>query len=310
MYKSSAFSLILRACFNAKKTNGAYRINENDIISIASFLLNNEKNSYESNKSLQMSNKKEAKTKKLEVIFQNKHLLIINKPYGINVQPSQNDSTSISQIIKESIPIDNLSISFTPAPLHRLDKRTTGALVISKSLEGAKWFSFAIKEHLIKKIYIGIAKGILKEKCFWCDYIKEDTDKMQTSFHKQEISSLENPQTQKAITYAYPLAYGSINGIDVTLTQYTIETGRKHQIRAQTAFHSFPLLGDSAYDKTILSKAKDQRQNHEFYLHAIALIFPKDNPIKMPEIVYAPIQEEFKKTLNSNLIKWNGKLIL
>ena len=79
-----------------------------------------------------------------------------------------------------------------------------------------------------------------------------------------------------------------------------IKTGRTHQIRAQAAFHGFPLLGDTAYGG---QKIDAKRFGQEFFLHAHELHFPKDNPLGLAESITAPISQAFEKILQELRLK-------
>ena len=291
---------------NGAKAQASFHPQKGDIISIASFLQTNK-----SNARLSKNIEGELKVKdELKTIFKNDDIWIINKPYNVSVQPPSKEK-SIAEIVKELYTKDD-SLSFIPAPLHRLDKRTTGILVTSQSLRGAKYFSSLMKDRLLTKIYIGLAEGTLCTRETWVDSISNQgafntfyTTKIQDATNEEDSVKIS-----KAITHAHPLAYGFIKTkenkeIPVTLVQYKIDTGKKHQIRIQTATHGYPLLGDSAYNRK-----KIKLNGEEFFLHAYYMSFPKDNPLNIPHEIYAPLPLEFTKILQSALIKWNGKLII
>jgi 23S rRNA pseudouridine955/2504/2580 synthase len=104
---------------------------------------------------------------------------------------------------------------------------------------------------------------------------------------------------QGAVTRAKPLSYGRFLDNDVSLVEFTIETGRKHQIRAQSALHGFSLVGDAAYGaKRIPAK---EAMPCEYFLHAAHIVFPKDNPVHAPEIIRAPLPDPFTKMLEKCL---------
>lgn len=275
---------------NNAKTSGEYILHAGDSISIASFLLNT-----------QQAKQEEDLQYNFETIFQNEHILVINKPYNLNVQSSKANEISIAGIIKNQCKKTD-SIAFTPAPLHRLDRYTTGVLAISQSQKGALWFSEAIASHTIKKTYIGIAEGNLKERVTWEDFI-ENQENTADSYHKVTIAE----GGKKAITHATPIAYGSYRNTPVTLVQYEIETGRKHQIRIQSSTHEHPLLGDSAYNcKRII----DIPSKRAFCLHAICLSIPEDNPLNLPSQITAPLPKDFLDIMQISLLKWDNKLII
>jgi 23S rRNA pseudouridine955/2504/2580 synthase len=78
-----------------------------------------------------------------------------------------------------------------------------------------------------------------------------------------------------------PLSEGAFQGKAVTLVSFAISTGRRHQIRAQCQIHGTPLLGDTAYGAS--------QCRAPFFLHALRVTFPPDNPLSLPETVEAPL---------------------
>lgn len=280
---------------NGKKSSQENHIKQGDSIKIASFLFDiPPKESF--------INASEEKILKDNIILKTEDFLIINKPYDWCAQGGEKDlSKLVSNLYKKEN--NDKSISFTPGPLHRLDRKTTGILCFSQSLKAAQWFSSMIQNHSIKKIYIGIAQGRLNKKERWVDNIENDNEDSNEKFHTVKINT-GSISSKTAITEATPLSYGKYKGIEITLVQYNIETGRKHQIRIQSAFHSHPLLGDSIYGGIKI------KEDCSHYLHAYQIIFPKDNPFGLPEKINATILTNFEKMLNITLIKWNGMLIL
>ncbi|WP_191014160.1 pseudouridine synthase [Treponema zioleckii] len=304
LYKSLRKGLIK---VNGKKQDGNFKVSENDEILIADFLLNAEKPATEDCCCI--------KIKDEDILFRNQHLLILNKPYDIPVQPNANSKKgeSISEmVLAEFKKSASSSLSFKPAPLHRLDRKTTGALVISQSLKGAQWFSDVIKNHLVKKIYVGIACGFLPEKQIWTDKIKREESSEKTAFHTVLVSKSGGvageeifEDAKNAETTATPLAYGEYNNKKITLVKFEIGTGRTHQIRSQSQAHGFPLLGDTAYGGEKILKSV----GHDFYLHAVKLVFPSDNPLEIPEKIEAPLPKKFCDFLGACLINAPERLI-
>jgi 23S rRNA pseudouridine955/2504/2580 synthase len=84
-------------------------------------------------------------------------------------------------------------------------------------------------------------------------------------------------------------------GKEVTLVEYEIFTGRKHQIRAQSVIHGHPLLGDTKYGGMRIDEAQ------EFFLHAWKMGFPIDRPAGIPGLITAPLPAQFKKMLEKCL---------
>ena len=122
--------------------------------------------------------------------------------------------------------------------------------------------------------------------------------RLQGAFHTVSVSADGDGKT--AYTEVTPISHGIFNKKSVTLARILIKTGRTHQIRAQAAFHGFPLLGDTAYGG---QKIDAKRFGQEFFLHAHELHFPKDNPLGLAESITAPIFQAFEKILQELRLK-------
>ena len=272
--KGGIFPLIRKGLVkvNEKKASADFRIHSGDVVSIAAFLFtsDNENSSACRNKSHPDING--------ITIFRNRHFLILNKPSGINVQPSKDSSLCLSQLVEEDYSkTKNTSLSFRPGPLHRIDRFTSGIVVFSQSLEGAKWFSTNMQNHNLSKTYLGITEGIYEhEKERYEDFLTVP-DENGSGYSTVRISASGG---KKAITSARLLKEIEISGHKANLVEFSIETGRKHQIRFQSSHHGHPLLGDTAYGGTKL-------KGKMFYLHAWKLKFPQ-NDLGLPDEITAP----------------------
>lgn len=281
---------------NDKKAKADSHVNEGDEISIAEFLFS----SSASSSSIKPEIKKNIPD--LNIVFENEDLLIINKPYGKSVHVSEKaidcglDKEVLAYYEAKKREMSSASISFRPGPLHRLDRNTTGLLVFSMSLKGAHWFSEGIKNHIVQKKYSGLAEGNLSTTETWEDRLS-DSEITEEGFHTVS----QNASGQKAITIVKPLAHGLLDQKEVTLVEYTIKTGRKHQIRAQSKIHKFPLVGDKAY-----GGHQNKKLKREYYLEAFSLIFPADNPLKLPEEIKINLSDDFASLLQYCEIKNPG----
>lgn len=302
---SSVYSAIRKGLIkvNEKKTSAEQRIKSGDKISIAAFLLHAEQenvlhDSYSKNFAPSSDTIPQIK---FETVFQNEFLKIINKPYDVNVHGTNSLASIIEQAYKKES--SGTSLSFTSGPLHRLDKKTTGLLIFSNNLSGAVWFSKAISDKVIRKFYIGICQGIFQNRQLWNDYIIPDSER-KLNFYTMKIDNSCTDRKNLASTICTPLAEGIYKNKKVTLCQFEILTGKKHQIRCQSAFHGIPLLGDTAYGAEKIFEKQD------FFLHAYKMIFPKDNPCSIPEEISASVPKNYQEFLTLSLIKWDGRLII
>ena len=296
---------------NGSKAEASARVHEGDKIEIAGFLLQpspapspslSESGTAHASRpspvdALPPAPPGSARTSKtrLEVLFQNDDIMFINKPAGISVQPSSGGKESISQIVRAEWEAagPHGSLSFIPAPLHRLDRHTSGVLAISRSARGAAWFSRAIQERAIRKIYLGICMGRLEDDALWEDRLAADSGSGGSGFHTVRRAAATGDDGKSsgslARTRVHPLCQGRRGQDELTLVQYELLTGRKHQIRAQSALHGHPLYGDTAYG--------GQGCGGRFFLHAFRLDFPPDNPLSLPEKIEAPLPEDFAGVL-------------
>ncbi len=229
---------------NGKKSKAEYRIQENDVICVAQVLL-----AKDSKTQSPLVNAPEIENL---IVYESPDLLVLNKPAGINVHKASKDEISLADLVLEYYTKTRHkdSLSFRPGPLHRLDKMTSGLVCFSMSLEGAKDFNKLMQAHQIKKTYSATVQGKVTKSQKWQDYILKE-DESGDDFHTVKVidgASKDLPAEAKdCITTIIPLESFTKNGKLYTKVNFLIETGRQHQIRAQSAFHGFPLAGDTAY---------------------------------------------------------------
>ncbi|MCL2174923.1 MAG: RluA family pseudouridine synthase [Treponema sp.] len=214
-------------------------------------------------------------------IWQDIGLIAFNKPAGLAVHGRDSLDTMVRSFLSDKLPP---SLSFTPGPLHRLDKPSSGIVVFPTSLDGAQLFTSLMKDHKIKKTYLAIVEGIVSKDEIWEDKLIRDREKKKTF-----TSNTSSAKT--AVTKITPLASNS----GFSLIQAEIVTGRTHQIRAQAQAHSHPLLGDIKYNgQSAESRERGSKRNNYiagFYLHARKLEF-------LDYKIEAPLPEAFKKKLD------------
>lgn len=279
---------------NEKKQKGEYRIQKGDEIKIASFLAEN---------AVLADKKNQEKITPLPeewIVLRTQELLFLNKPYDLPVQKSKAGELALNALVQEDYDFFNSqntrkSLSFRTGPLHRLDRRTTGLIAFSQNLEGAQAFSKAIQEHRIKKTYLAIVEGALEQTEIWTEKIsRNEKDLNSSKFHTVSVNS-GSENSKESNTTAIPLAYGKYKGIQVSLVKFIISTGRTHQIRAASAYHSHPLLGDTVYGARQIS----EKQN--LFLHSYSLEF-QENLFSLPKKIVCPPGENFVSVLKSALI--------
>ncbi len=204
-----------------------------------------------------------------EILLETGDLLFVNKSAGIPVHGEGGLDGLIAQSASSLA-----SLSFRTGPLHRLDRDTTGIIAFSRSLDGARWFSKALADRKFEKYYLGLTGEMLEanEKGF---------------FEWKDTTDGGKPM----VTLVRPLATSRKPGEEVTLVLFRIVTGRKHQIRIQSALRGYPLVGDSRYGS--------KRMESSFYLHAWQMVFPADRLSGLPDHLTAPLPARFKAKLDT-----------
>ena len=192
------------------------------------------------------------------IAFEDEGILVINKKKGelVHSDGSSKRFTPLDQLVREYLEGEiPPSISFSPGPLHRLDRNTSGIIAFGKNTEGAREFSSALQNRETRKCYIALLDGRLTGPEHWEDYLTRD-EKTNTSYVAPEGSG----KGDLAITIATPFL---ISG-GKTLAQVEIKTGRTHQIRCQASHHHHPLTGDAKYHGS--------HNESGYYLHSCCII--------------------------------------
>lgn len=204
-----------------------------------------------------------------DILFQGKGLLAVNKPAGLAVHGPGSLDEMIRGFLAGKLPV---SLSFKPGPLHRLDKPSSGIVVFSTSIEGARFFSALMRERKIRKTYLAIVEGIILNDDTWEDELTRDVKIKKTFVSGSGTNNVENSGRKHAITRITPVSVKEKR----TLIKAEIETGRTHQIRAQAAAHGHPLAGDIKYGAVKHhsgGQVNGGKQAVSFFLHAWKLDF-------------------------------------
>jgi 23S rRNA pseudouridine955/2504/2580 synthase len=225
------------------------------------------------------------------VIWQGAGLLALNKPPGLAVHGPASLDEMVRAWLADKLPP---SLSFRPGPLHRLDRPTSGLIVFSASLEGARRFSSLLRRGGIRKRYLALAEGRVTRAEVWRDdLVRSGSAKKTFTLGPDGASFPAKPKA--ALTGVTPLAATA----RYTLLLAEISTGRTHQIRAQAAARGHPLAGDLKYGGHALDGAK--RRGGGFFLHAWQLLL-RDTEADgefLPPVLAAPPPPDFLEIIDS-----------
>ena len=229
---------------NKKKTKTKYRVQLNDIIEVFNFDKIKRKNKTEIKK--YKPSEKEKKVYGNFIIENNDNFVVINKPAGIPVQSGTKSFKNIIDILKNTEYFNNLK----PYIVHRLDKETSGVMLIAKNREYAQLFTSLFRIRKIHKIYIAVTHGTVNSKL---QIMKDDL----------VLYEKNRKIIQKAISYIKVLKSNN----KYSFVELKPITGRKHQLRKQLYNIGHPVVGDEKY-----SYKKDKKDKN-LLLHAYKIKF-------------------------------------
>lgn len=255
---------------NGKSTKASYKVQENDSIKV------------EEEKPKEISLKPQDIP--VEIIYEDKDIIVVNKPKGMVVHPANGnpDGTlvnSLMSICKDSL--SGIGGEIRPGIVHRLDKDTSGVIVVAKNDKAHINLSEQIKNHEVEKTYIALVKGVVKAN--------EATIDMPIGRSTKDRKKMAVTKTGKnAITHFKVIKRFH----NYTLLEVKIETGRTHQIRVHLSQIGYPIVGDTTY-----SNGKNEWEIKGQCLHAKSLKFK--HPITGKEMfLEAKMPEYFEEVIN------------
>lgn len=233
---------------NGKPTKPSYKVQENDKISVKP----------EQIKEISL----EAQDIPIEVLYEDDDILVVNKPKGMVVHPANGnpDGTLVNAVMaicKDSL--SGIGGEIRPGIVHRLDKDTSGAIIIAKNDKAHMILSDMLKNHEIEKTYIALVRGIVKENeaTINMPIARSTTDRKKMAVSREGKNAVTHFKVLKRF-YEH----------NATLLEIKIETGRTHQIRVHLSQIGYPIIGDEVY-----SNGKNEWGIHGQCLHAKSLKF-------------------------------------
>lgn len=220
----------------------------------------------------------------LKIIFENDDILIADKPVNMLSQKSGiSDISANERLIGYLISNSGLDFeefkTFKPSVCNRLDRNTTGLILMGKSLKGSQYLSQILKERSIEKYYRTIVAGKVTEPQHIEGFLTKDKDRNIVKITDKKID-----ETSTEIKTEYRPIKSNNN---VTLLEVHLITGKSHQIRAHLASIGHPIIGDPKYgDEKFNNIFMRQYKIKTQLLHAYKVVFPDDNSYiaQMPQI--------------------------
>ncbi|HQI05115.1 MAG TPA: RluA family pseudouridine synthase [bacterium] len=218
---------------------------------------------------------------KIEVIFEDNHLLAVVKPAGIPVQKDIGGKEDLQTILKNYLKEKyNKPGEVYLGIVHRLDQPVGGVMVFAKTSKAASRLSDQIRKNEWRKEYLAIVKGGPdSRKGYFEDYLLKDSEKNTVTVVSKETKGAKLAK----------LSYEIIEKTEKrTLLKILLETGRSHQIRVQLASRGFPIINDQKYSNSRYAKT---RGNIALWAASLTII----HPVKGEEITFfKELPEEFR----------------
>ncbi len=251
---------------------------------------------------IELSNKLIPNKIKLDIRYEDKNVLIVNKPKGMVVHPgaNNNENTLANALVhKFKDKLSDINGELRPGIVHRIDKETSGLLVVAKNNLSHSKLAKQFSDHSIKRKYICLVWGVIRPLQGRIETLISRSKK------NRQLMTVSEIKGKNAITNYNILKVFNASGIPkISLVECELETGRTHQIRVHMDYMKTPLLGDNQYGK---KNMRFKKINAEFLkklsllngqaLHAKSLSFIHPSKNKWVHFK-SELPKDFKKLLN------------
>lgn len=254
---------------NGKKEKASYKVKENDLIDIGDLEVNE----------LEL----EAQNIPLDIVYEDEDIIVINKEQGMIVHPAPGvyKDTLVNALLYHCKDLSSINGVKRPGIVHRIDKDTSGLLVVAKNDHSHEFLSNQLKDKTMNREYYALVHGVINEN-------KGRINAPIGRDLKNRIKMAVVKDGKESITHFEVIERFS----KYTLIKCKLETGRTHQIRVHMAYIGYPLAGDPVYG------VKPTLEGNGQYLHAyrLTLVHPRTNK----EMVFeSPIPEYFKNIIET-----------
>ena len=235
--------------------------------------------------------------KTFPILFENTHVVAIDKPSGIMVHPDdRQDEYTIADWMRETYGVKGIGDKGREGVVHRLDRNTTGVLILAKDNVAYTTFKKQFRDHTTRKVYRAIVEGHIRNDT---GMISLPIARAKSDFRKRTVVDMYSQdnrgEEREAITRYKVLArVTGDNGKHYSYVEVYPLTGRTHQIRAHFRGIRHPIIGDDLYGSLY---GKDEAPRSMLHAYSLTIIIPEDNEGKKEITIHAPLHKDMMDTL-------------
>ena len=222
----------------------------------------------------------------LDIVFENEDLIVVNKPAGMVVHPAAGHSsgTLVNAVLGYEPDIEGIGGEERPGVVHRLDKETSGLILLAKNERAHRWLQDQFRLRKVEKTYLALVDGKPPTPTGRVEsHIGRDPS------HRKRMAIVPESRGREAIS-----EYKTVESFpDHTLLEFHPLTGRTHQIRLHCAFLGCPIVGDEVYGRR---KFSVEIERHFLHAYRLKIILPGENEARRFE---ALLPEELQRVLAS-----------
>lgn len=218
----------------------------------------------------------------LDIMYEDEDVIVVNKPQGMVVHPAVGNysGTLVNALLNHCTDLSGINGVIRPGIVHRIDKDTSGVLVVAKNDNSHHRLAEQLKDHSMKRLYNALVEGILKN-----DEGTIDAPLARHPVERIKIAVVQNGR--KAVTHYKVLERFK----NTTLIECRLETGRTHQIRVHMSYIGHPLVGDPVYG---YKKQKINAEGQLLHARVLGFIHPTKGTYMEFE---SPLPEYFQKVI-------------
>jgi 23S rRNA pseudouridine1911/1915/1917 synthase len=222
----------------------------------------------------------------LDIVFENDDLIVVNKPAGMVVHPAAGHAsgTLVNAILGYEPDIEGIGGEERPGVVHRLDKETSGLILLAKNERAHRWLQDQFRLRKVEKTYLALVDGKPPTPSGRVEaYIGRDPS------HRKQMAIVPESRGREAIS-----EYKTLESFaNHTLLEFHPLTGRTHQIRLHCAFLGCPIVGDQIYGR---KKTSLEINRHFLHAHRLKIVLPGG---KEPKVFEASLPKELLEVLET-----------